>query len=412
MGTDRKPRLLVVNIYFSPQSFGGATIVAEETAKLLGTNHGWDVVVLTSISDNALKPYGMRRYSAKGMDVIGIKLPRIDSNNTQTWHNPQFDSAFELVLDTIQPDVVHFHSIQSFGGGVFEACQARAIPFAATLHDCWFLCERQFMINRAGQYCFQDVIDHKICRYCVADITKTASRDAYLRKVAGMANLLLYPSEFHRALHLANGLPETTSRVNKNGVRLPVASYKNQSREGREKDGLRFGFIGGPGPIKGADVMAKAFQSLKGREYELIVVDAAQNVGQSWAKNAVWSLIPGKVTFVPPYDQASMDDFFAGIDVLLFPSQWKESFGLTVREAIVRDVWVISTDAGGVTEDLIAGENADVIPLDGNPATLAAAIERVLDNPPPQSIRKEHIVSIDQQTNELDGYLRSILKAR
>ena len=83
----------------------------------------------------------------------------------------------------------------------------------------------------------------------------------------------------------------------------------------------------------------------------------------------------------PAYTQETIDSFFANIDVLLFPTQWKESFGLTVREALIRDVWVIATDAGGVIEDIVAGENGDIIPLDDDGTELAAAIGRLLANP-------------------------------
>ena len=63
-------------------------------------------------------------------------------------------------------------------------------------------------------------------------------------------------------------------------------------------------------------------------------------IGGQWARS--WC--------EPAYRQDEMDAFFSAIDVLLFPSQWKESFGLTVREALARDVWVIATDCGGPAE--------------------------------------------------------------
>jgi len=63
--------------------------------------------------------------------------------------------------------------------------------------------------------------------------------------------------------------------------------------------------------------------------------------------------VRGKLSIVPAYTQDGMDDFFAGIDVLLFPSQWKKSFGLTVRVALARDVWVIATEGGGPAEAIM-----------------------------------------------------------
>ena len=81
----------------------------------------------------------------------------------------------------------------------------------------------------------------------------------------------------------------------------------------------------------------------------------------------------------PAYSQDTIDHFFSEIDVLLFPTQWKESFGLTVREAVLRDVWVIATDAGGVSEDIIDGENGTIIPFDSGVEELSRAIAEVCE---------------------------------
>jgi glycosyltransferase involved in cell wall biosynthesis len=69
---------------------------------------------------------------------------------------------------------------------------------------------------------------------------------------------------------------------------------------------------------------------------------------------------------VPAYNQNTIDDFFCRIDVLLFPTQVKESYGLTVREAILRNVWVITTDAGAAAEDITDGQNGYIVPLFDN----------------------------------------------
>ncbi len=63
--------------------------------------------------------------------------------------------------------------------------------------------------------------------------------------------------------------------------------------------------------------------------------------------------------------------------MLLFPTQWK-SFGLTVREALIRDVWVIATDAGGVVEDIVDGKNGNIIPFDDGEPRLAPSSRALL----------------------------------
>lgn len=410
-GNNKMPRVLIGNIFFAPMPFGGATIVTEHMGRLLKEKHGWDVIVLTSIQDPDMIDYSIRRYSVHGLDVIAVKLPHIHPHSRTNWDNPDFNRVLETVLHRFQPDVVHWHSIQNFGATALDTVRRAGIPMALTVHDCWFLCERQFMINHAGAYCHQWSIDPKVCRFCLPDAKASAIRNEQLLGLLNQCELILFPSDFHRRLHLANGVDPSRSQVNKNGVKLPGPLFQRLPNPDPERHRLRFGFVGGPGPIKGASIFAKAMAGMSRKDYEVRVVDAAGNAGQSWRHDPVWKQIPGDVTFVPPYDQDTIDDVFSQMDVLLFPSQWKESFGLTVREAMVRDTWVVATDAGGLSEDCIDGENATVIPMDGNVETMRSVLSGLLDNPPPEKIKSGHIQSVAGQAEELDSYLRTLLPA-
>jgi len=89
--------------------------------------------------------------------------------------------------------------------------------------------------------------------------------------------------------------------------------------------------------------------------------------------------VPGYVRIVPGYDHDSIDEFFGSIDALLFPSQWRESYGLTVREAVLRGVWPILTDGGGTAEHIVDGKNGTIFPLSGGANALAAAVGDYLD---------------------------------
>ena len=391
-------RLLSLNVHYSPKSFGGATIVAEEVNAILADELDWQICVITTDQNKDLLPYQITRYRTKSVNVISINMPGGLEPGEKLVH-AKFGKIVDDVLNVFRPDVVHMHAIQTMGVDFVQRVKNRGIPVVATLHDCWWICERQFMINRNGKYCFQETLEKKVCMHCVDDHLFLDMRWSTLRSMLGQIDKCLFPSEFHKGMHMLNGIDPDKCAVNKNGVRFPDRDIKHVS-----SPDVRFGFIGGPGFIKGGELISEVFEELEGK-YKLFLVDAAQNVGQSWEDDFAELLENKHVKLVDAYDQDGMDDFFESIDVLLFPSQWKESFGLTVREALVRDVWVICTQSGGTVEDMRDGENATVIPLSTDASFLKKAVEDCIDrdwknysNPYKSDIKSYH-----DQAEELHG---------
>jgi len=366
----KNKKYLAINVYYAPNSFGGATIVAEELNKQLSEKHNYDVSVITSFQDDNFTPYHVRKYTVNDATVYAINLPKHIDYEGQ-YKNDKISKIVLELTGLINPDLVHLHSIQLLGAGIIFSLSERIIPIYLTIHDCWWICDRQFMINREGKYCFQKKIDPNVCLHCVNMHKEYEERMRYLNNALKKVDFFLFPSAFHMQTHLDNGFDPNRCFVSKNGVIFPQEEYEKTPSEK-----IRFGFTGGPGQIKGFDLIIKAFKEIKRSNYELIVVDGAKNLGKSWSHAFNHAGI--EVTIAPPYTMDTMDDFYKDIDVLLFPSQWKESFGLTVREALVRNIWVISTNGGGTTEDLKDGENSTIIPISSDHSYLKDAIRSLL----------------------------------
>jgi glycosyltransferase involved in cell wall biosynthesis len=402
---------MVLNVHYAPQSFGGATVVAEAVNEFLVTAHGWQVTVITTHIDPGIPPYHLRRYRARSVEVISINLPT-EKRYVDEYDNRYVNDILAELVKRAAPDLVHAHSVQRLGCGYFGAIKALGIPLVVTVHDCWWLCDRQFMVDLYGRYCFQREISADRCRYCVDLPDQFEAKLAHMRENLQLADLVLAPSRFQQDLYVANGVAPERCRVNGNGIARPGEPGGSARRR---DDKLVFGFIGGPGPLKGAPVIVEAFNQLASWDnYVLQVVDAAQNVGVSWRDASFWQL-PGRVVFHPAYNHATMDDFFAGIDVLLFPSQWKESFGLTVREALARDVWVIACSEGGVGEAIVDGDNGELIPMTSDPDFLREAIFRCLQQPDRirahQNPHKAQLRYFDQQAHELHEFYLELLES-
>lgn len=195
--------------------------------------------------------------------------------------------------------------------------------------------------------------------------------------------------------------------VQRNGFRWP-----RRMRAARKSGTpLRFGFVGGTEAVKGYGLLKAAMQSLDRGDWELCLVDNKINLGFRSIFPEDWS-VRGRLKIVPAYTQDGLDDFYDQIDVLLFPSQWKESYGLTVREALARDVWVVVTAPGGQSEDVTDGVNGTYLPLDGKPETLSAIVETLLDEPERfegyVNPFKQDLATYDTQTDQLYSLLKQV----
>ena len=402
-------RVLMANILFSPQSFGGATIVVEQLAQWFAAQPDTEVMIFTASWDEDESPLSMVRYNVGAVNVVKVRLPQPESAEAarqHNYHSPEMAAVFDQLLVDWSPDVVHLHAIQQIGGAaLIERSRARGVPCAVTLHDAWWLCARQFMMTPADQFCQQRTIRLPVCSQCTGQGAEVHQRAYTLRQALNQADLLLTPSVYQQQLYLDNGPWTPPVRVNKNGV-LPPATRRPRADSVR----VRFAYVGGRAAHKGYFSLKPIFEGLHFANWQLKLVNIEANFGQNPFAQDQWAA-KGEIVVVPPFDADSMDDFFAGVDVLLFPSQVKESFGLVVREALLRDVWVIATDSGGVGEEIISGVNGDLVPFNDE-AALQRAIAAVLADPQRfvrhQNPHRDQIRTVSQQAEELYGYLQAL----
>ena len=386
-----KTKVLSFNVYYYPQSFGGATIVAEQLNKLLADEEAYEIYAVTTLPMKSwLPPYSVIRYEYGKVTVFGVAVP---SEDAAAHENPRFDAAVKDIIELVQPDIAHIHCIQSMGVGMVDICREAGIKTLVTLHDAWWICPNQFMLD-----------ENEVFR---EQWNTEDERSKTIARALAKIDMLLAPSKYFAELH-----EKTLGRnvlVNKNGVTRPLGQISK-----RKKDVIRFGYVGGKTKIKGVHLILEAFRKYRFPNTELVVVDNMLNVG---ARSFFDSDFDGVERFriEPAYSQDTIDYFFSEIDVLLFPTQWKESFGLTVREAVLRDVWVIATDAGGVSEDIIDGENGTVIPFDSGVEELSRAIAEVceryqaMDDGAVIELPKSHIRTFAEQKDELAGLYQEIL---
>jgi len=379
--------IAVVNVYFAPYSYGGATVVAEQVAQELVRAHGRRVSAISTMVRGDLAPYTVMRVEKHGVQNYLINLPHV-RDYAELYDNPQVDTLIAQLLKQLQPDLLHAHCLQDAGAGALSVARELGLPVVLSMHDFWWLCERQFMIRPNQKYCAQDPVRIENCRGCVDNFERAKTRIETLRAQAAKADMITFPSRFAHDLSVASGISAPHLTVWENGVRLPTpAFFKAQAaRRARDKR-LVFGFVGGPSQIKGWPLVNTAFANLGRKDFAGLLVDGS--LDGSWWRGRDISKLQGDWSIYPRFSQDEMDAFYARIDVLLFLSQWKETFGLTIREAAARGIRVIQTDSGGTTE--WDGANPDtMLPIGEDVPALQARIMDMLetpgDHPAPQNV--------------------------
>lgn len=373
--------ILVANIFFAPFSYGGATIVAEQVAKALHTMGGFRITAVSLCARADLAAYTVVKSQRDGISNYLINVPPHRTYG-QMYDNPEVTARLAELISTLEPDLVHAHCIQEMGTGIITAAEAADVPTILSVHDFWWICERQFMVGIDGRYCGQNPVRTDACKGCADNIWAAQTRASHLKEVAARAAVVTYPSAFAKSLNEASGLAPGKGVVWENGVRLPIPAFFDKQAQRRRADGrLTFGYIGGPSPIKGWPQIKAAFESVKRQDFRGLVVEGS--LDGSWWREDDLARLSGDWSIHPRFAQKDMDTFYAQIDVLLFMSQWKETYGLAIREALARGISVIQTDSGGTVEHgAIPAE--DLIPIGAPPDILRRKVEDLLSAPLPR----------------------------
>ncbi|MEZ5715600.1 MAG: glycosyltransferase family 4 protein [Paracoccaceae bacterium] len=397
--------ILIANVFFAPYSYGGATVVAEQVAQELAAQTGARVSVVSMVQDDSLVPYKPIKAQTGGIVNYIVNVPRHRSY-AELYDNPQVTQIVARLMDLLEPDLLHAHCIQEMGAGIFSAAKARGIPVILSVHDFWWLCDRQFMIKPDQSYCGQNPIRLEACRGCVEDFSAARTRRDYLMGQAALVDLVTYPSRFALDLSESSGFAPGKGVVWENGVRLPGPGFFDARAARRAKDPtLTFGFLGGPSQIKGWPLLRRAFSKLDRDDYRLLLVDGS--LDGTWWKGVDLKSLDDRYEIYPRFSQDEMDAFYARVDVLLFLSQWKETFGLAIREAVSRGIAVIQTDSGGTVEHAFARPDR-LIPIGSGSAPLLEQLEEAFEQDR-TAIAPGSVNSFADQAGQLAGWMKDLL---
>lgn len=344
--TKNKPLVLVVNIFYPPEYIGGATRVVEQTVSDILKDYGdkFSIEVFCGREPDGI-PGSIDRYMWNDVPITSI-FPYRDQDIIE--RSVETESFFKSYLDFIKPDMIHFHCIQRLGASIVDVAIKKGIPYVVSVHDGWWISDRQFLIDDAGIPVYQSNEWGDARRLTRLKTALNAGRatiavseaQAHLYKQRGIENVITIP----------NG-SETLPDVLAPPEHAPVC----------------LGLLGGLGLAKGADLLRQVLCRRAYNNLSFLIVDHSMLEGtvryELWGENRVE--IVGKTSF------ANVASIYSRLHGLLAISVCVESFGLVAREAQRLGRWVIASDRGGMAEDVVEGQNGFII----NPADMTDLIK-------------------------------------
>ncbi|HBC3926942.1 TPA: glycosyltransferase [Vibrio parahaemolyticus] len=346
--SSKKRKIALVNVFFPPQSIGGATRVVSDNFDVMRKQYGDDIelVVFTS-DDRCTTPYQLSVYQHNGVTVYRTTIL---FRENMDWH-PKDDNMYEMFsqfLKVEQPDIIHFHCVQRLTGSVVEAAKDSSIPYIVTVHDAWWISDYQFLVDDHGSVYNYGHPDVYVPRPLPNNVSMSDSieRLMYLKGLLKSAKKVLTVSEGFASVYRLNEINNII--VNKNGISSSVGwACKNTSFTSK----VVCGHIGGMAHHKGYYLFKDAILKSQPKNIEVLAVDHSKNEG--YRHSTFWGEVP--VTIIGRVSQVSIVDLYRKIDVLFAPSTWPESYGLVTREAAACGCWVVASDIGGIGEDIVDG---------------------------------------------------------
>ncbi|PYE38798.1 glycosyltransferase involved in cell wall biosynthesis [Rhizobium sp. PP-F2F-G20b] len=358
----QRTRLLVVNVFYAPQSIGGATRVVQDNISDILLRYGdeFEIDVICTL-EGGTEPLSVEVYSVKSVRVFAITAPSEPDIDLAPSH-PAMGEVFSKCLDVIKPDLIHFHCIQRLTAAVTEVALKRRIPYLITVHDGWWISDHQFLLDaddriRTYEYSSSDAI-------LKGGKVASSTRAVALRKALFNADHVLTISAVFEELYRGAGVPNIITVPNG----LPQISRVEKIRSFNGK--VRLAHIGGMERHKGFHIVKYALLAGDYDKLELLVIDATLPTGaERWEK---WGATD--VHFRGRTRQENVGELYAKIDVLLAPSVWPEGFGLVSREALACGCWVVASNRGAIGDDVIEDENGHIVDV-----TTTGPISRVFE---------------------------------
>ncbi|MDY7079017.1 MAG: glycosyltransferase family 4 protein [Chloroflexota bacterium] len=305
-----------------------------------------------------------------------------------TFRDWPIERTFELVLEEVNPDLVHIEHLMGLPVTLIRSIRRRDIPYLITLWDFWWVCANaQLLTNYSQQVCDGPKLYLNCARCALARAASSrlwpvlppvmgmlAERNRLLRRGMKASGGLIAPTEFVRRWYIEHHAPAEKLLTLQPG--LGPATFVSPQKQ-RPNGPVRFAYIGGLSWQKGIHTIVEAFGGIHGPGELWIAGD--ESFDPTYVALLRAQATPG-VRFLGRLAREEVWETLAQVDVVLVPSLWYETFSFILSEAFIAGVPVIASRLGPLADRVRDGVDGLLIPP-GDVDAWRAALQRLLDEP-------------------------------
>ncbi len=369
-------RVLQIARRFVADEWGGTeTVIAEMSQRLVKMGHDTEVWASSALSQPgddwvagvAVKRFGYH-YPVLGLDGESRLALDKKGGNLVSW------PMMAALVARSNVDIYHLHAIKRLGAQAALAARWRRKPYVVTLHGGYLIIPAEEQLDLARPL---------IGRLEWGKVIGAVLGSRSLLKRAD-AVFCVNPAE---VAPLKATLPGTRVEHLPNGVHAEDFENGDGARFRREhgfkNDEILIGCISRIDPQKNQMNLLRAFARLDPLRYNArLLLVGPQTVPAYAAELAARAKTLGlaeRVTIQPPlaFGGRELADAYAALDVFALASR-HEPFGIVVLEAWSAGTPVVATRVGGLAH-LIDDEQDGLLVPENDPAALAAALRRLLD---------------------------------
>jgi glycosyltransferase involved in cell wall biosynthesis len=336
---------------------------------------GEDQVFVDETALLEARDHRVLRYEVHNDQVEQVN--RLTLAKDTVWNTPAYRELGALIRRE-RPDVVHFHNtLPLVSPAGYYAARAEGVPVIQTLHNYRLLCPVAlfFRDGRVCEDCMGKAVPwpgvvHKCYRGSRAAsgvIAAMLTVHRVLRTWTEMVDVYVALTEFARSKFIEGGLPAGKIVVKPNFV---------APDPGRGQGGGGYAlFVGRLAPEKGTGTMLAAWERLGTRIPLKIVGDGPlrDRVAGAAARRS-------NVEWLGHRPVEEVHALMGKADMLVFPSEWYETFGRVAVEAFAVGTPVIAANIGAVAE-LVEHGRTGLEFRPGDPEDLVTQVEWALSHP-------------------------------